>query len=427
MVLALLLSSGLGLGAVVAARSGAQSVSATVRLYSWDQKTELPLINQIFDTMHKTYPGIKVKIEAGVNISPVKMLAQIAAGTAPDVIQVGDIDVPWYVANRAFTPLDPYLRRDEVTKDLWFPAAYSLGVVDGKLFALTKDYATLAIFYNKDLFARAHLPYPQAGWTWNDLLADARKLTVVQGGRPVQWGIKLPDAWARGVEPLVRDYGGQLASGDGSKIMGYMNSPQTIAATQFYADMYTRYKVAPTLSQQAALSNLDLFASGKVAMEWTGPWSITTWQQTKGLHFGVALMPAHNGNAYTNIAWAGFAMNARTRNPEAAWQVIKALSGIDGSAVFAKWGLPAIKVVASRLQSIDPTSYPYRAQFLALIANVPGTPADMRSADGHAAVETPYENAIRYLMGHSGASVKAALAGAAASGTQELSTFKSKR
>jgi ABC-type glycerol-3-phosphate transport system substrate-binding protein len=160
-------------------------------------------------------------------------------------------------------------------------------------------------------------------------------------------------------------------------------------------------------------------------MNWTGPWQITTWQQTKGFHFGVAPMPTYNGKDYSNICWAGFAMNARTKNPEAAWQVIKALGGPIGSAVFAKWALPAVKTVAGRLQSIDPASYPYRKEFLALVKNVPGTPGDMRNPDGHAAVETPYENAISHLTAHPGSSVKAALDDAAAKGQQELSNFMS--
>src|SRR5207244_3743415 len=140
----------------------------------------------------------------------------------------------------------------------------------------------------------------------------------------------------------------------------------------------------------------------------------------KSLHFGVAPMPTWKGKAYSNICWAGFAMNAKTKNTEAAWQVIKSLSGPDGSSVFAKWGLPAVKSVASRMQSIDPASYPYRSEFLALVKNVPAVPGDMRNADGHASVETPYEDAIKHLQAHPEVTVKAALDDAAAKGQKEL-------
>jgi multiple sugar transport system substrate-binding protein len=413
-------------GTVAALAAPGHAIGTTVRFYTWDNRTEWPFFNAIFTAMHRSYPHIQVQTEPSASISQVQMVTRIAAGSAADVIQVGDTDLPWYVARNAFRPLDAYLQRDNVTRDLWFSETYNLGVVAGHTYALTKDYATLAVFYNKDLFDRAHLPYPQAGWTWHDLLHDAQALTITRGGRRVQWGLRLPGAWARGVEPLVRDYGGQLVSPDGKTIRGYMNSRQTIAATQFYVDLVNRYHVALSPAEQAAFANVDPFASGRVAMYWTGPWQITTWQQTRNLHFAVAPMPSYGGNAYTNICWAGFAMNAHTKNPEAAWQVIKALSGPDGSAVFARWALPAVKSVAARMQSIDPASYPYRSVFLSQVTNVPALPADMRNPDGHASVETPYENALSLLWAHPRLSVKAALDGAAARGQQELDAYHTK-
>jgi len=421
--LTMVLCSMVGSGSALASRTSA--LSGTIRFYTWDNKTMFPFLDTIFGNLHKSYPGITVKVEPSASITQLKMITQIATGTAADVIQVGDIDLPWFVSKTAFAPLDPYMQSDKITKDLWAPAAFNLGVVNGHTYALTKDFATLAVFYNKDLFDKAHLAYPKAGWTWDDMVKDAKALTVSKNGRRVQWGISLPGAWARGVEPMVRDFGGNLVSPDGKKIQGYMNSPQTIAATQFYMDIVNKHHAGLSLAEAATLSNLDVFASGKVGMNWTGPWSITTWQQSKNFHFGVAPMPSYNGKNYSNICWAGFAMNAKTKNPAAAWQVIKALSGPDGSSVFAKWGLPAVKSVAARMQAIDPLSYPYRLVFLNQNSKVPAVPGDMRNPDGHASVETPYEDAIKHLAAHPEVSVKSALDAAAAKGQKELDSYMS--
>src|SRR5256714_1179571 len=411
----------LGTGVALASHNGASSLSASIRFATWDNKTMFPFLDKIFATMHKSYPNIKVKVEPWPD-TRVKLVTQIATGTGPDVVQIGDIDLPWFASKNAFVSLDPYMQRDHISKDLYYPTLYKLGVVNGKLYALTKDYATVAIFYNKDLFKAAHVPFPKAGWTWNDFVQDARKLTVIKGGRPVQWGASLPNDWPRGVEPLVRDFGGRLASPDGKKIDGYMNSSQTVKAVQFYVDMYNKYHIAPTPGEQKAFQNLDLFSGGKVAMNWTGPWQITTWLQNKKFHFGVAPMPSYNGTAYSNVCWAGFAMNAHTNQKEAAWQVIKALGGPDGSRVFAQWGLPGVKSVATQLH-VDKEAY--RGLFVQEIKNVPGTPADMSNFDGGASIGDPFMKALDHLLARPGTSVKAALDQAARNGQQELNNFMS--
>ena len=415
----------LGTGAALASHNGASSLSASIRLAVFGDKTLYPFLYKIFTHMHRSYPKIKVKIEPWQSTDRVKMVTEIATGTGPDVVQVGDIDLPFFVSKNAFASLDPYMKRDHISKDLYYPTLYKLGVVDGKLYALTKDYATLAIFYNKDLFKAAHVPFPKAGWTWNDFVQDARKLTVVKGGRPVQWGFTLAGGfsdWTRGIEPLVRDFGGRLASPDGKKIDGYMNSPQTVKAVQFYVDLYNKFHLAPTPGQRKAFQNLDLFSSGKVAMDWDGPWEITTWLQNKNFHFGVAPMPSYNGKAYSNVCWSGFAMNAHSNQKEAAWQVTKALGGPDGSRVFAQWGLPGVKSVATQLH-VD--KEPYRGLFIQEIKNVPGTPADMSNPDGGASVGDPFTQAIDHLLARPGSSVKAALDQAARTGQQELDNFMS--
>ena len=61
---------------------------------------------------------------------------------------------------------------------IYLPGLLDPGKVDGKQYLLPKDYSPLAVYYNKKLFDAATVPYPEDGWTWDDLLATAQKLTV---------------------------------------------------------------------------------------------------------------------------------------------------------------------------------------------------------------------------------------------------------
>ena len=63
---------------------------------------------------------------------------------------------------------------------VYYPALFQTGVVDGKSSFLTKDYSPLAIYYNKDLFDKAGVPYPKDGWTWDRLPGYCRQTYLRQ-------------------------------------------------------------------------------------------------------------------------------------------------------------------------------------------------------------------------------------------------------
>src|SRR2546422_6066652 len=83
---------------------------------------------------------------------------------------------------------------------------------------------------------------PRVGWTWADFLRDARALTIVQSGHPVQWGVQLPGTWLRaGLQEFVATWGGQILSPDGSKVTGYLTSPASKQAIAYYLNLYNKY------------------------------------------------------------------------------------------------------------------------------------------------------------------------------------------
>ena len=49
--------------------------------------------------------------------------------------------------------------------------------MDGKIVGIPALVDNLALVYNKKLFDQAHVAYPTANWTWDDITAAAKKLT----------------------------------------------------------------------------------------------------------------------------------------------------------------------------------------------------------------------------------------------------------
>ena len=47
----------------------------------------------------------------------------------------------------------------------------------GKLYGLPSDFSTIALVYNKDMFDKYGVPYPDDTWDWDKFLWAAKKFT----------------------------------------------------------------------------------------------------------------------------------------------------------------------------------------------------------------------------------------------------------
>ena len=103
-----------------------------------------------------------------------KILAQISAGTPPDVIMMGsDVAAAWARRQGALRPLDEPLKRDKVEPDkLFYPALAQMARAQGKYQGLPQLTATdrAYLFMNKDVGRRRRAQQRQgpasAGRSW---------------------------------------------------------------------------------------------------------------------------------------------------------------------------------------------------------------------------------------------------------------------
>ena len=70
-----------------------------------------------------------------------------------------------------------YLDKAEFKPEDFYTETYERFRYKGKLLGISKDFATLVLYYNKDLFEKWDVPYPKSGWTWDDFLQTAKALT----------------------------------------------------------------------------------------------------------------------------------------------------------------------------------------------------------------------------------------------------------
>jgi multiple sugar transport system substrate-binding protein len=276
-----------------------------------------------------------------------RLLTQLAAEAAPDVMQIGDDAVPSFVEEGAFIPLDDYMPED-YDPSIYLPGLLEPGQIDGVQYLLPKDYSPVAVYYNKTIFDEAGVPYPRDGWTWDDFLDTALELTQDTDGdnAPDIWGVQLPGTWTTGFEYWVAAAGGQLISEDGTEFVGYMDSDEVVHAVTFYADLYNKYRVAPPPADLNAFGGGNPeFANGQAAMYIFGRWPQGGFLDNPNIDLGVA-PPPQDAERANVLFWGGFGVSTTSTHPKTATDFLTFYAGEPGAEVWKDWALPAVTSVA---------------------------------------------------------------------------------
>jgi multiple sugar transport system substrate-binding protein len=295
----------------------------------------------------KKNPDIKVRIENldyGAYWS--KLLTLMAAGTPPDVIFLESNRMTSYILKDSLTDLTPFIEKD---RDFNINDFFSIGIKPymrgGKLYGLPNDVAAQVIFYNKDLFNKAGLPFPKDNWTWDDMLKDAQAMTLDfnNDGRIDQYGIAYYDA-----DAAVFQNGGKYYDNPENPQKCLMNLPENLEAYQFCKDLTYKYHVQPTQTEYQDTDGRTMFSLGRVAMIPDGHWSIPRYmKEAKNFKWDVQVYPKKK-----RIAGLGrgscFAIPSGSKNKDAAFRFIRFITGYDGQKILmeSQFSMPALKKIA---------------------------------------------------------------------------------
>ena len=222
---------------------------------------------------------------------------------------------------------DSQLRRlEQLAIEDWDRAQYSaLSTSDGLQYGLPKYHGALALYYNKDLFDRHGVAYPDGTWDHDDYLLAMERLTHDRSGdgHTDLWGSMLDVTWDR-IQTHVNGWGGHFVDpADAAK--SRMCEPEALAAMEWLrARIWDDHVMAGPLDVQNT-STRKAFASGKVAMVEDGSWALKDILAGADFHVGVAPFPAGPVRRVTLATTDGFGIYAETEHPDAAWELLKFL------------------------------------------------------------------------------------------------------
>jgi multiple sugar transport system substrate-binding protein len=326
----------------------AQPVAAQeITFMAWGDPSELDVWNQIVADFEKANPGIKVNVEVSDWDSYwTKLKTLLAAKTPPDVFAM---DAPLYLdyqSRGVLQNLQPYIDKSpDMLKDVYPQTLAAYNLPDG-YYGLPRDFQTVVLFYNKDMFDAAKVPYPTDQWTMNDLREAAKKLTLEKNkdGKK-QYGFAA-DVWDMELfwSEAIWGYGGDVISPDHTKTL--IGEPKAREAWQFIDDMMHKDGSMPDPNVSGEYGG-DPFLAGAAAMTTIGHWAIPGYAQS-GFKWDVVPMPAGPAGRATSVNSAGFVVAKDSKNPDAAFKFIQYVLSPEGQTSLTQLGLaiPVLKTVA---------------------------------------------------------------------------------
>ncbi|MDH7482386.1 MAG: sugar ABC transporter substrate-binding protein [Armatimonadota bacterium] len=301
-----------------------------------------PIRKEQIKLFESKYRNIHVINDPGAE--PQRLLTQLAGGVPPDVMALYNPQtIRLFAKNDVLLDLRPYVKKYKLPIEKLYPGLKPYIYYEDKIVGVPENCGPYVLFYNKKMFREAGIPYPKPGWTWDECLEVAKKLTKYQvvGGRkvPVQKGIYVGthDWWF-----FIWMYGGHLYTPDGKRCI--MNDEKVKKGIRFWADLRLKHHVTPTPSEAQSMAPTGgwgtdalLFRESKVAMMVSGRWLCIQYREQKDLEWDVTSVP-HGPNRVTLLASKCYSIPKTSRHRHEALIFIKHLLSKENQLLVANYG-----------------------------------------------------------------------------------------
>ncbi|WP_129668302.1 extracellular solute-binding protein, partial [Phytoactinopolyspora endophytica] len=240
--------------------------------------------------------------------------AALAGGSPPDVIYVDSNRLPDLVEAGALAPADGRLENE----DDFYDSLRDAFTYDGTFWCPPKDFSTLALVYNVDMFEEAGVEPPT---DWEELAAAAEALTdgdragLALGPEYPRWGSFMFQAGGAVTDDAVTEM--TIDSDANREAFEYLR--------QFYADGY-----AATPTDLDAGWAGEAFGQGRAAMTIEGNWTVAAMNNDfPDVNWAVAELPVGPGGPGTFAFTVCYAVPSASENPDAAWNLVNYLVSDD--------------------------------------------------------------------------------------------------
>ncbi|QMU70469.1 extracellular solute-binding protein [Streptacidiphilus sp. P02-A3a] len=238
----------------------AKAATLTVWLMDGDLSAQATAaINAAFEKATGAKADVQIQQWANINT---KISTALAQNDPPDVIEIGNTDVPLFAATGALSDITA----DQASLSAgqsWLPGLLGPATVEGKVYAAPLFAGNRAVIYNKALWARAGITTAPTSFT--QLTADLDAIRA-KNPQPGFSAFNFPGQYWYGALQFVWDAGGQLATESNGRWTGALDSPAAQQGLRAWKSFQNSYS-APA-SRNVDTKSPDqaaMFASGKTA------------------------------------------------------------------------------------------------------------------------------------------------------------------
>lgn len=343
-------SAATGAPAVAPTSAPAAGEAVTVTWGFWGSPEEKASHEKVAAEFMKTHPNIKVEVwHQPWDDYFTKLKTLWASGDSkqiPDVLFLWP--TPSYAATGVLEDLTPYIQQNNYDTNDYWPNLLESAKYQDKIYGFPRDIGLEVLYYNKAIFDEAKVPYPTDTWTWDDLLAAAKQLSVVEANGRVK-------RYALGME------GGKWSlwlNQNKASMLDDMRNPtkctltdkNAIDAITFFAGMMNDKLAMRDADLSQAGGDAAVFQSGQVAMIIQNSSRVSAFNAAK-MNYDVVPVPIpQGGQRAASAGGAAWVMSAKSDNKEAAWTFLSWLQSTDGGEkLYTQSGeiFPALKSVAT--------------------------------------------------------------------------------
>jgi multiple sugar transport system substrate-binding protein len=343
-----------------------------------------------------SHPGVTIKLDQvpGLFTDAENKIALLfkSERTAPDVVQLSDLNLAQWYASGDLLPLNKYLESAPWWKE-FNQQLKANETIDGNVVAVSQGSNVQGLYYDKTLFAKAGIATPWQPKTWNEIIDAAKKLKTVT---PAIWPLWITTGATQGTFGVLGGPGNILAGSndptiltkDGKWVVDSKGIRETIA---FYRDAASAGLLPPIsqiLDSNALATPPTVMPDHKIGIvlggnffadQWTKQISAPFWAEASD-NIGVTPLPTINGAAPGTATMQGgwtIGIGAKTKHPDLAWDLINLVQSKKNMLAADD----AISIVAPVPKYTEDPAYlafapPYRAAFAKISLTATMAPSD---------------------------------------------------
>ena len=331
-----------------------------------------------FDEFMKLYPNVTIKYETfpwDVFIQTIQ--TSLPAGNTADVILIPGGYTCRYATGGQLLEVPANVMTPAQADEAFFAAPVGGQTCDGKLYGFPAEYNLEygGAYVNPALFESAGVTYPPQWKTWDDVVADAEKLTQVgSDGVMTVAGMHYTNSDQLFTYFLagILEQGANYFAEDGKHFN--FNSPEAVATIQKLMDMAQKNKVVdPVIFNADSEWVGDSFAQSHNAIGVLGSWYAGDAKLAyPDLVFDyVSLPPMMSSNyKFASVGGWGYVVGKSTKHADMAWKLAAFLGADQANVLFfnsKSATIPALKSVAEDPKYLE--AVPFAGAVLPILSN----------------------------------------------------------